>query len=556
MPSNVPASRAHRASTRNTVKFTTGAVLTTFEAPPAGFDPLTADPSTLNDHGYPDRPTEPAALAEWKVLLGTPLRHFKPTITRRKDRRPSSVMEGPFTSGIWSGAVATTSSAPVFFTVAGRWEVPRIAKFANGDDRQMSAWVGIDGFNNRVLFQAGIHAVMSAGDDHPEVYAWIEWLPDSENEVGLPVAVGDTMSCVVTRDQEILSGDPVQQGQWDTIDDDHRLVVMHDGKVLDWKPDDGTWRLWNYDPAAAKVLTGPVSHGQWASIRDGHTLIAMHDGKVLDWVSGTGDWRLWNYVPGNHEDCLPGNPVSHGNWSSVRDGHVLVPMKDGKVIDWVPDDGTWRLWNYVPTNLQDCLPINAVSTGRWSSLDDDHTLVAMKDGRVIDWVSDGSWRLWNYDPADKQDCLPANAVAVGQWNTIDDDHTLLAMHDGRVLDWDTDGRFRLFHYSPEGRSTVAGTVVLRNETQGLMSTFHMQAPEGGRLKGQTAEWVVERPSENHVPTPLADYGKVVFTHAHASKVGEATPVKASAGGDIEMIENGQVVSQGNAAGETVTCTFV
>ena len=555
MPSAVPSSKARRAATRHTVTYATGYALTTFAPPPDGFDPLTADPSTLRDHGYPDRPTEPVALARWAALLGKPLTPFKPTITRHPGRHPSSVTESTATSNIWSGAVVTTGAPPLFFTVAGRWTVPHIAPFADGDDRHMSAWVGIDGFGNHVLLQSGIHAVMSSGDAQPNVYAWIEWLPDDENEVDLPVAVGDTMSCVVTRDQECLPGATVQNGQWESIDDDHRLVAMHDGKVLDWKPDDGTWRLWKYDPTAAKVLTGPVSHGQWASIRDGHTLIAMHDGKVLDWVADTGDWRLWAYVPGNHGDCLPGNPVSHGNWSSLRDGHVLVPMSDAKVIDWVPDDGTWRLWNYVPSNLQDCLPGDPVSHDRWTSIGDDHTLVAMKDGKVLDWVSDGSWRLWDYKPTNVEDCLPGNPVALGEWNTIDDDHTLLLMHDGRVLDWDTDGNFRLFNYSAQGRSAVAGTIVLSNETQHLRSTFHMRAPDQGRLLAQTVEWVVERPTVDGDPSTLANYHKVVFSHAQASKVGGAL-VEASAGENIAMKENGQVVSEGNASGETVTCTFV
>lgn len=554
MKATVSSSRAERAAARHTVQFESGHALTTFGPPPAGFDPLTADPGVLRDHGYPDRPTEPAALAQWAALLGKPLRHVVPTVTRRPHRQPSSPTEGTATSNNWSGAVASVAAAPLFFTVAGQWTVPHIAPFANGDDREMSAWVGIDGFGNKVLFQAGIHAVMSSGDAHPDWNAWIEWLPDNENAIGLPVAVGDTYSCVVTRDQECLSG-PVQHGQWDTIDDDHCLLAMQDGKVLDWKPDDGTWRLWNYDPTAAKVLTGPFSHGQWSSIRDGHTLIAMHDGKVLDWVAETGAWRLWNYVPGNHAVCLAGNPHSHGNWSSVRDGHVLVPMKDGNVIDWVPDDGAWRLWKYVPSNLQDCLPANAVSSGRWTSLDDDHTLVAMKDGRVLDWVGDGTWRIWNYVPSNHQDCLPANAVAAGQWDNIDDDHRLLLMNDGRVLDWDDDGNFRLFNYDAESRSMVAGTIVLRNETQKVMSTHHMRAPEGGRLEGRTAEWVVERPSRDHVPQILADYGKVVFTHAHAATIG-GTLVKPSTGENIAMKENGRIVSEGDAVGETVTCKFV
>ena len=523
--------------------------------PKCGHSPLPADQSTLRDYGYPWRPTEAAALARWKALLGTPLQHFKPTITRIPGRRPSAVTDGTATSGNWSGAVVFGSAPKTLFSVSGRWKVPKIQPFANGDDREMSSWVGIDGFGNKVLFQGGIHQIMSSGDEQPQVWAWIEWLPDDENQIDLPVAVGDTIGCVVTTDQDCLPGFTVQQGQWKTVDDDHQLVVMHDGRILDWKPGDGTWRLWNYDPSASNILAGPHSHGQWESVRDGHVLVPMHDGKVLDWVPDTGDWRLWSYQPSNTQDCLPGNPVSHGNWSSVRDGHVLVPMKDGRVIDWVPDDGTWRLWNYVPTNLADCLPANAVSSGRWTSLDDDHTLVAMPDGRVLDWVSDGSWRLWNYDPADKQDCLPADAVALGQWISIDDDHTLLTMHDGRVLDWQTDGTWRLWNYDPQGHSDVAGTIVLNNETQHLRATFHMQAPDGGRLLGQTAEWVVERPSENNVPATLADYAKVEFVHAHAEKTG-GTVVKADAGENIAMKVNGHIVSEGVASGETVTCTFV
>ena len=97
------------------------------------------------------------------------------------------------------------------------------------------------------------------------------------------------MSCVVTADLDCLPANAVAVGQWESIDDDHRLIPMHDGRVLDWVPDSGHWRLWNYDPT--------------------------HPG-----------------------DCLP-TEVSHGRWSTVGDGHVLVPMIDGKVIDWVPDSG-------------------------------------------------------------------------------------------------------------------------------------------------------------------------------------------------------------------------
>jgi hypothetical protein len=52
------------------VKHPTGAVITTFKPPPADFDPMTADPATLRNYGYPPRPRDPAALARWRELLG------------------------------------------------------------------------------------------------------------------------------------------------------------------------------------------------------------------------------------------------------------------------------------------------------------------------------------------------------------------------------------------------------------------------------------------------------------------------------------------------------
>jgi hypothetical protein len=78
--------------------------------------------------------------------------------------------------------------------------------------------------------------------------------------------------------------------------------------------------LWNYDPGKADVLPGnPVAHGKWASIDSGHRLVTMRDGRVLDFVPANGGWRLWNY-DASTADVLPGNPVAHGTWTSMADG--------------------------------------------------------------------------------------------------------------------------------------------------------------------------------------------------------------------------------------------
>jgi hypothetical protein len=252
---------------------------------------------------------------------------------------------------------------------------------------------------------------------------------------------------------DILPGNPVAQGRWQSIVSGHELVPMIDRRVLDWEGDDGSWRLWNYDPASAgDILPGnPVAQGQWNSINGGHTLIPMIDGRVLDWVELDGSWRLWNYDASATADVLPGDPVAQGQWDSIRLFHKLIPMHDGRVLDRYTEDGSWRLWNYDPASTGDILPGEPVAQGQWSTIGGGDELIPMDDGRVIDLQADGSWRLWNYDPASTSDIFPGDPVAQGQWSTIDTDHQLILMGDGRVLDWlPDDGSWRLWNYRPYG----------------------------------------------------------------------------------------------------------
>jgi hypothetical protein len=127
---------------------------------------------------------------------------------------------------------------------------------------------------------------------------------------------------------DIFPGSPVAQGSWAFIQPGHTLIPMHDGRVLDWIAADGPWRLWNYDPNnTANIFPGsPVAQGRWATIQAGHTLIPMHDGRVLDWVAADGSWRLWSYDPNNTANIFPGSPVAQGRWASIQAGHTLIPM--------------------------------------------------------------------------------------------------------------------------------------------------------------------------------------------------------------------------------------
>ncbi|MCI5114744.1 MAG: hypothetical protein D3921_08365 [Candidatus Electrothrix sp. AW1] len=146
------------------------------------------------------------------------------------------------------------------------------------------------------------------------------------------------------------------------------------------------------------ILPTAISTGQWNTIKSGHHLVPMKDGRVLDWVANTGEWKLWNYNPQNTNDILPGKPIAKGQWDTIKSGHQLIPMKDGRVLDWVANTGEWKLWNYNPQNTNDILPGKPVSKGKWDTIKSGHQLIPMKDGRILDWVvNTGEWRLWNYD---------------------------------------------------------------------------------------------------------------------------------------------------------------
>jgi hypothetical protein len=278
------------------------------------------------------------------------------------------------------------------------------------------------------------------------------WSPiDSVTDCGQHTVIVNVSEVQLWYRDDILPGAALAQGRWTTITLGHELIPMADGHVLDWVPGDGTWRLWRYDAAASvhDVLPGaPIASGQWHTIRSGHQLIPMPDGRVLDWVPIDGTWRLWNYDAASVHDVLPGAPIASGRWHTVVFGHELIPMADGHVLDWMMVDGTWRLWNYDAASVHDVLPGAPIASGQWLTIVFGHDLILMPDGRVLDWVpADGTWRLWNYDAASVQDVLPGAPVGIGNWSSIQAPQQLIVMHDGKVLDWkSTTGDWRLWRY--------------------------------------------------------------------------------------------------------------
>jgi len=200
---------------------------TTIEAPPAGFDALTASDEELAYHGFPPRPnqnTEPKAYATWAKAMQHSLKRIVPKLEQTaifhgpaKQAKAAnaaslandlSLANQPSNTSYsynWSGYVdfsgATSYGSRSYYFVVNDLTVP-VAEQAfgactNGWDYG-SAWNGIDGWGSPDVLQAGIEfdAYCALGGAVRSTYysAWYEWYPYSEVRIGgFPIVPGDDL---------------------------------------------------------------------------------------------------------------------------------------------------------------------------------------------------------------------------------------------------------------------------------------------------------------------------------------------------------------------------
>lgn len=198
---------------------------TTIDAPPAGFDPITASDEELAYHGFPPRPaqsTQPKAYATWvkamkasKVRMVPKLQQtniFHGPLKPAKIANPTAVESNPLLSmqasntsysSNWSGYVdfsgATSYGSSSFYYLVNDYVVP-VAKQAfgacTGGWDYGSAWNGIDGWGSADVLQAGIEFdAYCSGSTRSSYYsAWYEWYPYSEVRIsGFPIVPGDDL---------------------------------------------------------------------------------------------------------------------------------------------------------------------------------------------------------------------------------------------------------------------------------------------------------------------------------------------------------------------------
>jgi len=95
----------------------------------------------------------------------------------------------------WSGYAATSTTDQYFTKVVGAWTVPSVT--CTSEDRIVSVWVGLDGWNDTTVEQDGTSAQCFEGT--PVYYSWYEMYPAGTVEVGSAVKPGDKIIASITR---------------------------------------------------------------------------------------------------------------------------------------------------------------------------------------------------------------------------------------------------------------------------------------------------------------------------------------------------------------------
>ena len=193
-----------------------GIKITTFEPPPAGFDPLTASAALLQRHGFPPRLPEPRHQERYTKVwsqLRSRFHYIQPTFRVNSDRRHGPrkrlTTEGTETSTNWSGGVVYAPAGTSFKWVQGDWVVPDVDAPTQNQWYYCASWIGIDGDGSGDVCQAGVECeVFRSGTSiSRNIYPWHEWCCAPEVQItNLSVNPGDMITMLICTPQGAGAG--------------------------------------------------------------------------------------------------------------------------------------------------------------------------------------------------------------------------------------------------------------------------------------------------------------------------------------------------------------
>lgn len=187
--------------------------ISVYDAPPDGFDPNVAEDQLLRTHGIPRRPDaarEPRLRVLWDAAFASKPRFIKAEIAvdhvlseRKRPVLNKRLDITDFSPSGWGGAVQLVSTLnynppePVN-TVYGEWFIPTVTAVPKEPPggQTVGFWVGIDGFTNGQVLQAGMAATVTGSNT--AYWVWTEWytLPPIQ-VINFPIKPGDYLTVLV-----------------------------------------------------------------------------------------------------------------------------------------------------------------------------------------------------------------------------------------------------------------------------------------------------------------------------------------------------------------------
>jgi hypothetical protein len=194
------------------------------------------------------------------------------------------------------------------------------------------------------------------------------------------------------------------------------------------------------------LVNPPTAFGCWRTIREGHNLIAMPNGSILDWIPRDGTWRLWRYDPNQLTDVFPGSPIAQGRFQNASLDQHLIAFKENYVLFWTRETGEWVLYLYSPNDAS-CM-FSPIGHGTWKAISKDSQLILLNDTMFLNWQpKTGEWWLLQCNALWSDWNLSETPINAGRWGRISSGHILLPTDDNHILDWNpANGSWKLWRY--------------------------------------------------------------------------------------------------------------